>query len=152
VVEAMTDEIEAAALALIEQVNGYGSAVAAIEAGFQKREIEASAYRISQEIDDGTRTVVGVNRFAIGEEEPYEPLRVNPAIEAEQVERLRVLRAERDNDAVNRSLDALKAAAGSDGANVLYPMKDALRHRATVGEVSQALRDVWGRYRPTDRF
>jgi methylmalonyl-CoA mutase N-terminal domain/subunit len=151
VVEAMTDEIEAAAVALMEQVDAYGSATLAIEAGFQKREIESSAYRIAQEIDAGTRTVVGVNRYTIAEEEPYEPLRVDPAIEAEQVARLAKLRADRDNDAVQRALASLRdAAAGTD--NVLYPMREALRARATVGEISHALREVWGLYRPNDRF
>jgi methylmalonyl-CoA mutase, N-terminal domain len=152
VVEAMTDEIETAALALIEQVDGYGSVVAAIEAGFQKREIETSAYRISQEIDSGSRVVVGVNRFAVAEEEPYEPMRVDPAIEAEQVARLATLRDERDTDAVEGALEALCVAAESDQDNVLYPMKEALRLRATVGEVAGALRGVWGRYQPSDRF
>jgi methylmalonyl-CoA mutase N-terminal domain/subunit len=151
VVEAMTDEIEAEAVALMARVAEFGSAVDAIEAGFQKREIESSAYRIAQEIDAGERTVVGVNRFALAEEEPYESLRVDPAIEAEQVARLEKLRADRDGDAVVAALAALKAAAaGTD--NVLYPMREALRARATVGEVSSALRDVWGRYQPNDRF
>jgi methylmalonyl-CoA mutase, N-terminal domain len=152
VVEAMTDEIETSALALIDQVNGYGSAVAAIEAGFQKHEIEASAYKISQEIDSGERVVIGVNKFTIGEEEPYEPMRVNPAIEAEQVARLATLRAERDGAAVRAALDELASAARGNEANLLYPMKDALRARATIGEVAGALRGVWGRYQPSDRF
>ncbi len=151
VVEAMTDEIEAATFALMGRIAGYGSAVEAIEAGFQKREIESSAYRISQEIDSGARTVVGVNRYTIDEEEPYEPLRVDPAIEAEQVARLAKLRADRDGDAVDRALVALTAAA--DGTeNVLRPMKAALAARATVGEVCGALREAWGRYQPNDRF
>jgi methylmalonyl-CoA mutase N-terminal domain/subunit len=151
VVEAMTDEIEEAALALMSRVAEFGSAVGAIEAGFQKKEIESSAYRFSQEIDSGARTVVGVNRFVLAEEEPYEPLRVNPAIEAEQVARLKMLRAERDNDAVDAALADLKnVATGSD--NLLYPMKTALAAKATLGEVSDALREVWGRYRPNDRF
>jgi methylmalonyl-CoA mutase N-terminal domain/subunit len=151
VVEAMTDEIEAATFSLMGRIDGYGSAVDAIEAGFQKREIESSAYRIAQEIDAGARTVVGVNRYTIDDEEPYEPLRVDPAIEAEQVARLAKLRADRDGDTVERALEALKAAA--DGTeNVLRPMKAALAARATVGEVCGALREVWGRYQPNDRF
>ncbi|NJC69467.1 methylmalonyl-CoA mutase [Planosporangium thailandense] len=151
VVEAMTDEIEQAAVALMEQVADYGSAVEAIEAGFQKREIESSAYRIAQEIDNGDRVVVGVNRFTLDEEEPYEPMRVDPAIEAAQAARLAELRASRDNAAVDRALADLRAAAeGTE--NVLYPMKEALRARATVGEVCGALREVWGVYRPSDRF
>ncbi|HEX5595288.1 MAG TPA: methylmalonyl-CoA mutase family protein [Micromonosporaceae bacterium] len=151
VVEAMTAEIEAAAEELMGRVFEYGSVVDAIESGFQKREIEASAYRVAQEIDSGARVVVGVNRFTIDEEEPYEPLRVDPAIETEQAARLVALRAARDQSAVDRTLEELRAAA-SGTANVLQPMKEALRARATVGEVCGALREVWGVYRPTDHF
>jgi methylmalonyl-CoA mutase N-terminal domain/subunit len=151
VVEAMTDEIEAGTLDLMGRVAAFGSVVDAIEAGFQKREIEASAYRIAQEIDSGKRTVVGVNRYTTADDEPYEPLRVDPAIEAEQVGRLATLRAARDTTAVELALAELKAAAQGD-ANVLYPMKTALAARATVGEVCGALRDIWGRYQPSDRF
>ncbi|HZN18732.1 MAG TPA: methylmalonyl-CoA mutase family protein, partial [Micromonosporaceae bacterium] len=117
----------------------------------QKREIEASAYRIAQEIDSAERVVVGLNRFALDEEEPYQPLRVDPAIEAEQAARLDALRRDRDGAAVRRALGELRAAAGGKD-NVLYPMRDALRARATVGEVCDALREVWGRYQPTERL
>ncbi|GAB3851137.1 hypothetical protein GCM10029963_38470 [Micromonospora andamanensis] len=151
VVEAMTEEIETAADALMARVFEHGSAVDAIEVGFQKREIEQSAYRIAQEIDSGERVVVGLNRFAIDAEEPYEPLRVDPSIEAAQAERLAKLRAERDSAAVQRALVELRETASGTG-NVLHPMKAALRERATVGEVCGALREVWGRYQPTDRF
>ncbi len=151
VVESMTDDLEAAALGLIEAVEDRGGAVAAIEQGFQKSEIERSAYRIALEIDHKERTVVGVNRFTLDEEEPYEPLRVDPQIEVDQCERLAALRADRDNEAVERALEAVREAArGSD--NVLYPMKEALRLRATGGEISHALRDVWGLYVPRDSF
>ncbi len=151
VVESLTDELEQAALDLMQQVEDLGGAVTAIEKGFQKSEIERSAYAIANEIDAGERTVVGVNRFTIEDEEKYEPLRVNPAIEAEQCERLAKLRADRDNTAVQRGLDALRRAAeGSD--NCLYPMKEALAARATGGEVSDALREVWGQYDPPDVF
>ncbi|WP_081236698.1 acyl-CoA mutase large subunit family protein [Streptomyces viridosporus] len=149
--ESMTDDLEAAALELIRAVEDRGGAVAAIEEGFQKSEIERSAYRIAQEIDHKGRTVVGVNAHVLDEEEPYEPLRVDPQIELDQCERLAALREERDKDAVERALDALRTAArGTD--NVLPPMREALRLRATVGEVSHALRDVWGVYVPHDTF
>ncbi|WP_220450305.1 methylmalonyl-CoA mutase family protein, partial [Streptomyces variabilis] len=151
VIEKMTDDVEAAARELMEKVEDLGGAVNAIERGFQKNEIERSAYRIAQETDSGERVVVGVNRFQLDEEEPYEPLRVDPAIEAQQAERLAKLRAERDQEAVDTALAALrKAAEGED--NVLYPMKDALKARATVGEVCNALREVWGTYVPSDAF
>ena len=150
-VESLTDDVEAAALALMAQVEGYGGSVAAIEAGFQKSEIEKSAYQIINEIDAGDRIVVGVNRFVHAEDDDYEPLRVDPAIEAEQVMRLQRLRAERDGAAVDLALDRIRQVARSDG-NLLYPMREALALRATVGEVSDALRDVWGQYTPTDVF
>jgi methylmalonyl-CoA mutase N-terminal domain/subunit len=150
-IESMTGDLEAAALSLINAVEDRGGAVAAIEQGFQKNEIEASAYRVAKEIDDGTRTVVGVNKFVTSDDEPYEPLRVDPRIEADQRERLAVLRAERDNAAVTRALDALRAAAEGTG-NVLPPMREALELRATGGEVAHALRDVWGVYQPRDSF
>jgi methylmalonyl-CoA mutase, N-terminal domain len=150
-VESLTDELEAEARSLMGKVEDLGGAVKAIEYGFQKNEIEKAAYEIAKDIDAGKRVVVGLNKFASDEEEPYEPLRVDPAIEAQQAERLARLRAERDNDEVERHLAALKKAAeGSD--NVLYPMKEALRARATVGEVCNALRDVWGVYTPPDAF
>jgi methylmalonyl-CoA mutase, N-terminal domain len=150
-VESMTDDVEAAALELMRKVEDLGGAVAAIEHGFQKGEIEHSAYRIARQTDSGERVVVGVNRFRLEEEEPYEPLRVDPAIETRQTERLAALRAARDPAAVDAALFELRRAA-EGRANVLYPMKEALRARATVGEVCGALREVWGSYVPGDAF
>ena len=151
VVEAMTDEVEAATRRLMEQVEDLGGAVHAIEQGFQKNAIEESAYRVAQGIDSGERVVVGLNRFRAASEERYEPLRVDPSIEADQRSKLEALRAGRDAEAVTRHLEALKAAAaGKD--NCLYPMKDALRAMATVGEVCGALREVWGTYTPQEFF
>ncbi|MEU7433243.1 methylmalonyl-CoA mutase family protein [Streptomyces sioyaensis] len=150
-VESMTDDVEEEAVALMRRVEDMGGAVAAIERGFQKDEIERHAYRLAQETDAGERIVVGVNRFQLDEEEPYEPLRVDPAIEARQVERLALLRNRRSARAVTAALDDLrKAAEGTD--NVLPPMREALRARTTVGEVCEALRGVWGTYVPTDAF
>ncbi|MEW1780419.1 methylmalonyl-CoA mutase family protein, partial [Streptomyces sp. NPDC086777] len=99
--------------------------------------------------DAGERVVVGVNRFRLDEEEPYEPLRVDPAIERQQAERLCKVRAWREQSQVDSALEQLKKAARGDD-NVLYPMKEALRARATVGEVCDALREVWGVYVPSD--
>jgi methylmalonyl-CoA mutase, N-terminal domain len=95
--------------------------------------------------------VVGVNRFVRENDERYEPMRVDPAIEQAQRDRLAALRAERDGAAVTRCLEALRTAAdGTD--NVLYPMHDALRARATVGEVCNVLREAWGSHVPADAF
>ncbi len=151
VVESLTDDLERAVDDLMTRVEDLGGAVAAIEAGFQKGEIELAAYQVAREIDDGERTVVGLNRFQAESEETYESLRVNPAIEEEQAARLALLRAERDGAAVSEALAAVRAAAeGTD--NVLVPMKRALAARATVGEVCDTLREVWGVYVPTDAF
>ena len=150
-VETLTDELEDATRDLMRQVEDLGGAVAAIEHGFQKNEIEKAAYQLAKEVDEGERVVVGVNRFQLDTEEPYEPLRVDPAIEEQQAERLAKLRADRDGGEVERCLADLVAAAQSDD-NVLYPMKEALRARATVGEVCDALRSVWGTYVPPDVF
>ncbi|HMT91077.1 MAG TPA: methylmalonyl-CoA mutase family protein, partial [Dermatophilaceae bacterium] len=151
VIESMTDDLETAIVELIQAVEDRGGAVRAIEQGFQKSEIERSAYRVALEIDNGERTVVGVNKYTIDVEEEYDPLRVDPAIESEQRERLAALRAERDNDAVKAALAAMQEAArGTD--NILYPMREALRLRATGGEVAHALREVWGVYVPQEFF
>ncbi|MGH3388281.1 MAG: methylmalonyl-CoA mutase family protein, partial [Actinomadura sp.] len=156
-IESLTSEVEEATRALMDRVEGFGGAVAAIEQGFQKTEIERSAYKIAQEIDSGERTVVGVNRFTADGDEPYEPLRVDPAIEAAQAARLAALRAARSGDEVQRRLDELRRVAEKDSVaggdmNLLFPLKDALRARATVGEVCNALRDVWGVYVPADAY
>lgn len=151
-VERMTDDLEAAALALMTRVEDLGGAVEAIERGFQKGEIERSAYAVARETDSGERVVVGVNRYRLDEEDPYEPLRVDPAIEAQQAARLATLRAERDQGEVDAALAELRRAATGNTDNVLYPMKRALKARATVGEVCDALREVWGAYVPTDTF
>ncbi len=148
-IESMTDDVEAKAAELITQIDERGGAVAAIEQGFQKQEIERSAYQVALEVDAGDRVVVGVNRFRTDGQERYQPLRVDPAIEQEQAERLARLRRSRDAAAHRRALDELKQAA--DGTqNVLYPLHDALKARATVGEVCDALREVWGVYKPPD--
>jgi methylmalonyl-CoA mutase, N-terminal domain len=104
---------------------------------------------VARQTDDGRRVVVGVNKFTTDDEERYEPLRVDPKIEEAQAERLRVLRADRDQAAVRKTVDAVKSAAeGTD--NVLPPVRDALLAGATLGEVCDALRAVWGVYQPTE--
>src|SRR3984957_12243943 len=148
-IESMTGDIEARSRQLMDQVADLGGAVAAIEQGFQKAEIERSAYRIAREVDSGERKVVGVNAFVSPSEEPYEPLRVDPAIEAEQAARLASLRDRRDSAEVRRCLDEVRRAAEGN-ANLLYPLREALRALATVGETCNALRDVWGVYKPPE--
>jgi methylmalonyl-CoA mutase N-terminal domain/subunit len=147
-IESMTDSVEAAAEELIKRVEDLGGAVAAIERGFQKTEIEQAAYQVSQQIDDGERVIVGVNKFVSEADERYEPLKVDPAIEEEQALRLAKLRATRDDVAVRNALSVLKKVSENNTENVLYPIRDALRAGATLGETCDALREVWGEYRP----
>jgi methylmalonyl-CoA mutase N-terminal domain/subunit len=150
-VESLTDEVEAEIWNLITRIDDMGGAVRAIEQGFQKMEIERSAYEVALQIDNNERTIVGLNKFTIDEEEPYEPLRVDPAIGEQQAARLAELRARRSAVDVTATLDDLRRAAEASD-NVLYPMKTALKARATVGEVSDALRDVFGSYTPAHGF
>src|SRR5450755_519301 len=150
-IESMTNDIEAAAGALIARVEELGGAVAGIEAGFQKAEIERSAYQVTQQTEAGDRIVVGVNKFRADSEERYQPLPMDPAIEGEQAQRLALLRASCDKAAHRIALDDLKEAATGD-RNLLYPMREALRARATVGEVCDAFREIYGVYKPSDAF
>jgi methylmalonyl-CoA mutase, N-terminal domain len=148
-IESMTTDIEERARELMDKVAELGGAVEAIEQGFQKAEIERSAYHIARQIDSGDRKVVGVNAFVTPDAEPYVPLRGDPEIERQQAARLADLRARRDAGEVTRLLGELRRAAdGPD--NLLYPLREALRARATVGEVCDTLRDAWGTYRPAD--
>jgi methylmalonyl-CoA mutase N-terminal domain/subunit len=148
-IERLTDEVEARTRQLIAQIDDLGGAVAAIERGFQKLEIERSAYDQLQAIESGRKVVVGVNRHTEGEEEPVSLLQLDPALAEAQAKSLAEVRAQRDAQAVRAALDDLRdAAAGQD--NLLVPMREALRRMATVGEVCDTLREVFGVYRPPD--
>ena len=146
-VESMTNEIEGRAREYLDRIEGMGGAVAAIEAGWIQDEIHEAAFRIQQGVESGDRVVVGVNRFVEDREEPVELHRVDETAVGAQVDRLRALRERRDGEAVDRALKEVEEAArGTD--NLLYPMREALRARATLGEVSDALRRAFGEYRP----
>ncbi|MDQ1464351.1 MAG: methylmalonyl-CoA mutase, N-terminal domain [Actinomycetota bacterium] len=147
VMEALTDDLERAARELMQRVEDMGGAVAAIERGFQRGEIEQAAYEVAQGVDNGDRIVVGVNAFTSDDDGSYQPLRLDPALEAEQVARVRAVRSGRDSQRVEQALDDVRAAAAGT-ANVLPPIKSALAASATVGEVCDTLRTAWGRYEP----
>jgi methylmalonyl-CoA mutase, N-terminal domain len=150
-VERLTDEVEARARELIERVDALGGAVAAIERGFQKQEIERAAYDHLRAVEAGTKVVVGVNRFTGGEQESVSLLELDPTIAEGQAKSLAGIRASRDGEAVRTALaDLADAARGRD--NLLVPMREALRRMATVGEVCDALREVFGTYRPPETF
>ena len=146
-VEALTDEVERLAWEYIERIDQMGGAVEAIEAGFQQDEIMEAAYAYAKSIDDDERVIVGVNKFAVDHEPEPEVFPIDPSLEAGQRQRLAAYKAGRDVSLLAARLDDVRGAArGSQ--NVLYPMKDALRAGATLGEVSDALRDVFGTYQP----
>jgi len=152
-IEAQTDRIEREARALIERIDALGGTLAAIESNVIQREIQDAAYKAQQEIDAGTRVVVGVNRFeeppAQGGSSGIETLAIDPGIEARQVERVRRLRASRDQSAWRAAIDAVAATArGPD--NLVPPILAAVKARATVGEISDAMRQVFGEHRDSD--
>jgi methylmalonyl-CoA mutase N-terminal domain/subunit len=144
-IEALTDELEAKAWELIERIDELGGAVAAVEQGFVQDEIEQASFRWQQEVEGGERVIVGVNRFTEGEEEPIELHRLDPAAEQRQLERTARVRAERNSEAAQRAVGAVRETARGDG-NLLIPMREALRARATIGEISNTLRDEFGMY------
>jgi len=144
-IESLTDGVEAEAMRLIGAIDELGGAVAAIETGFQAGEIEDAAYRHARAVDEGAATVVGVNRFAGDEESVPEVLSIDPELEREQTVRLNEVRGRRDQGAVDAALASVVAAAGGD-KNLLYPMREALRAMATLGEVSTALETVFGKH------
>jgi methylmalonyl-CoA mutase N-terminal domain/subunit len=144
-IEALTDELEAKAWELIQHIDELGGVVAAVEQGFVQGEIEQAAFRWQQDVESGDRVIVGVNRFTEGEEEPIELHRLDPAAEKRQLERTARVRAERNADEAERAVEAVRETARGDG-NLLVPMREALRARATIGEISNTLREEFGMY------
>ena len=145
-IESMTDRLEAEARDYLKTIEDLGGAPAALEQGFQQREIQEASYRYQREIEDKDRIIVGVNDFTVSGEEPPELLRVDPSIGRRQVERLQALRAQRDNAAADAAIASLEE--GARGADNLVPLiVAAVEARATLGEISHALRRAWGEYR-----
>ena len=145
-VEALTDELERRAWDYIAEVDALGGSVRAIEHGYIQREIEEAAYRYQRELEERQRIVVGMNRFEMEEEQRLEVLRVDPALGRAQAAKLAQLRAQRDNAAVTAALGALEAAArGTE--NLLPRILTAVEANATLGEISDTLRGVFGEQR-----
>ncbi|MFO8163183.1 MAG: acyl-CoA mutase large subunit family protein [Thermodesulfobacteriota bacterium] len=146
-IEELTEEIYNRAKEYINKIDELGGAAAAIEKGFIQKEIQDSAYRYQREIEKDERVVVGVNKFQAEAESPKDLLRVDPAVRISQVESLARLKSERDNARVNGILDELrKASEGND--NLMPIMVDAVKAYATLGEICDTLRDVFGEYQP----
>ena len=149
--EGLTREIEERAESYIRRIDEMGGAAAAIEKGFIQREIQESAYKFQREIERKERVVVGVNRFQVKEEKPRNLLRVDPAVRASQLEKIRKLKSERNSAGVADCLAALKkAASGAD--NLMVPILDAVKCYATLGEICDVLRDVFGEYKQVNTF
>ena len=146
-VESLTDELERRARAYLEEIDRRGGMLRAIETGYVQHEIHLAAYRHQQEVEAGTRPVVGVNCFVEDEPRPENIFRPDPRVEQERAARLAAYRAGRDAGACARALDALAAAARADG-NLVERALEAVRARATLGEISDRLRAVFGEYRP----
>jgi methylmalonyl-CoA mutase N-terminal domain/subunit len=144
-IEALTDELEARSWELIGRVDALGGAVAAIESGFVRGEIEAAAFAWTAAVERGERRIVGVNVFAEDGREEIELHRIDPEAERRQVERTARVRAERDAGAAGTALAGVRAAAKGT-ANMLPPIREALAARCTVGEVCEVLREEWGMY------
>jgi methylmalonyl-CoA mutase N-terminal domain/subunit len=145
VIEAWTDEIVTRARDYIRRIEEMGGALAALESGFQQREIADAAYQYQIAVEEGRQKVVGVNAYTREEEPATEPLRIDPAVEREQVERLKALRARRDADRAESALRALESAAGED-RNLMPPILDCVRAEVTLGEIADALRKVYGEF------
>ena len=159
-IEQTTDQLEEEARNYIEQIDALGGAVAAIEQGYQQAEILEASSQFQREVETESeaaragdraagkqgRVIVGVNRFETDEETDVEIVRVDPSVRERQVEKLERLRDSRDGSAVSGSLDAIQQAASTD-ENLVPLMLDAVKQSATLGEISDALREVWGEYR-----
>jgi methylmalonyl-CoA mutase N-terminal domain/subunit len=148
-IESLTDELVKQASALLGKVDEMGGALAAIESGFFKREIARSAYNDQKRVENGDRVIIGVNKFASTSPQPsgLKPFIINQEAEILQKERIQQLKAKRDNDLVSHSLEGVREAARK-GENTVMPIFEAVKTYATIGEISDALRDVWGEWLP----
>jgi methylmalonyl-CoA mutase N-terminal domain/subunit len=151
-VEALTDRMEAAAYEYFAKIDELGGMVEAVKRGFPQREIADAAFRYQQEVESGVRKVVGVNSYTEGDDGDMPILRIDPALETKQIERVRGVRAARDSDAARRALDALVEAARGPGTNLMPLLLEAGRADATEGEIIEALQGVFGSYREMPAF
>ena len=146
-VEALTDRLDQEAQELISEIDGLGGAVAALESGFQQEQIAQAAFEKQQAVESGRQVIVGVNRFEQEEDTDTTTQSIDLQVEQNQLERLARVKAERDSKAVGRNLAALSEIARGNG-NLLPPIIDCVRGYTTLGEISQALKAVFGEYRP----
>lgn len=151
-IESLTNEIEDRVQRYIEEVDGMGGAVSAIEKGFMQKEITESAYRFQKEVEAKKRIVVGVNDFASQEEVPIKTLRIDPAIEKRLVEQLERIRKDRNRQKVDETLSRLRGAAEHENESLMPLILGAVREYASLGEICGTLREVFGEYKPLSIF
>jgi methylmalonyl-CoA mutase N-terminal domain/subunit len=142
--EALTDEMEEEAYRYFDRIQELGGVIASIRKGFIQQEIANSAYRYQREIEDKERTIVGVNDFIVDEQPEVEPLRVTEASKRAQMERLKRIRRSRDKKKWEHALDALRKTCEDEDANTMPRILDAVRARATLGEICDVMRQVFG--------
>ena len=145
-VEAMTNAIYDEAAEYIKKIDEIGGAVVAIEKGYIQKEIQESAYKWQMEVESGLRTIVGVNKFQVEEKAPEGLLRVDASVGVNQSKKTQEVRANRDQAAVDTALAALKAGAEDESVNLMPLILDAVRTYATLGEICNVLRGVFGEY------
>jgi methylmalonyl-CoA mutase N-terminal domain/subunit len=151
-VEHLTNELERQAYDYFDQIEKLGGVVAAIKENFFQKEIAEASFRYQGEVEAEQRVVVGVNRYELEDETPIPILKVDPALEAKQIERVQALRARRDSAAVEQALARLRDDAAHPDRNLMHPIVDAARVYVTMGEMCDAFRDVWGTWRETPVF
>ncbi|MDQ3262957.1 MAG: methylmalonyl-CoA mutase family protein [Myxococcota bacterium] len=148
-IEHLTDELEAKAEAYLEKIDDLGGMVAAIEKGYPQKEIQDAAYQAQRDQEDRKQIVVGVNQFQVQEPPPEGLLRVDEKAELAQIEQLKALRQRRSNDASRRTVEALRTAAGTPDENLIPYILEAVKAYATLGEISDAMREVFGEHKET---
>jgi methylmalonyl-CoA mutase N-terminal domain/subunit len=151
-VEHLTNELERQAYEYFERIEQLGGVVAAIKENFFQAEIADAAFRYQQEVESEQRVIVGVNRYQTEGQPEVEIHRVDPALETEQIARVRELRGRRASAAVEAALSRLKEDAAREDRNLMSPIMDASRAYVTMGEMCEALREVWGVWRETPVF
>jgi methylmalonyl-CoA mutase N-terminal domain/subunit len=150
-VEAMTDEMERQCYAYFDKIDRLGGMVAAVKEGFPQREIAEASYELQLRMDRSERIVVGVNEFTEGEDGELETLRIDPALERKQIDRLQTVKARRDSAAVEAALTTVCETAAGEG-NLMPALITAAEAHVSEGEIVQALQEVWGSYRETPVF
>ena len=150
--EDLTNRLEGEAYDYFARIRALGGVIPAIKDNFFQREIAEASYRYQAEVERAERVIVGVNRYELSDEPEVDILRIDPALEAKQVERVQALRARRDSGLVEAALAVLKEAAAKEDVNLMPPILEASRAYVTMGEMCDSLRAVWGVWRETPVF